>query len=453
MSTPLASRGGRLVAGRQLWSGAQSTAVISAFIGLAGGYPSSFAGTATTFIVPLTHAFGWGRVVPSLMYDAAMAGVALGSFALGRLIERFGEARLAAGCGIGMATAMVLLGLMPNSPAIAILLSFVAGVFGTGTAPGLYLSVLPKWFDRRLGTALGLSVVGTSLGAVMMPVISSMVIAREGWRIAYFAVAAVQVALTLCAAGLLRGISGGRGNLAQARSELTTVGLTVSQALASPQFWALAAMIFLVTQGAIGTAVYLFPLYSDRAVPVEMMASVAAVLGVGALFGRLTVGFLLDRLDHRLVGALTFAFGACGILWLAVASSRGTLAVYMPPAMIGAVLGAESDLLAYMARRYFGLAHYAVIYNRLLVAYCTGAIVGPLSLGWAFDHLAHPVMAIAALAASCGLAAIVCALLPKPDASLSDTKNIIRGFSPSGAATPSADIPRLQPSKSLGHDR
>jgi MFS family permease len=388
------------------------------------------------------------------MYDAAMAGVALGSFWLGKLIEKLGEARLAAICGVGMATAMVLLGCMPNSPIIAILLSFLAGVFGTGTGPGLYLSVPPKWFDRGLGRALGLSVVGTSLGAVVMPVISSTAISREGWRIAYFVVAGVQVALTLCAAGLLSriGALAGRRAEAQTQPEVARAGLTVKQALASPEFWALSVVIFLVTEGATGTAVHLFPLYSDRAVPANMMAGVAAVSGVGALVGRVVTGFLLDRLDHRLVGSVTFAFGAIGMLWLAVASGHDILTVYVPPAMIGAVLGAESDLLAYMARRYFGLLHYAVIYNRLMMAYCLGAIVGPLSLGWAFDNLSHPAIAIGVMAASCALASGVCALLPKAKAAFASTKAVAQGLSAFDGDAPSESITWLQPSKSVKYD-
>ena len=76
-------------------------------------------------------------------------------------------------------------------------------------------------------------------------------------------------------------------------------------------------------------------------------------------------------------------------------------------------MGSESDIIAYMARQLFGLRHYAVIFNRLLVGFFIGAMLGPLLLGWAFDHLADPRLGLWALASSCALATLIAATLPR----------------------------------------
>ena len=103
------------------------------------------------------------------------------------------------------------------------------------------------------------------------------------------------------------------------------------------------------------------------------------------------------------------------VAWLATLTPATVgvgAAMLLPPMLVGVALGSETDILAYFGRRLFGLAHYAVIYNRLLIGYFLGTMAGPLVLGWAFDHLAQPRTGLWVLAASCGLATVVALALP-----------------------------------------
>ncbi len=389
-------------------------AIAASFLGLAVGFPSSFNSTITTFILPLTTEFGWGRTVPSLMYFAGMAGLVIGSIWLGQLIERFGAPRVAATSGIALAAVLQLLSIQTGSPIAAVGLSLIGGALGAGTGVGLYVSTLPLWFDRNLGRALGFAVVGQSVGLAALPALTNAVIHAGGWRSAYRTLALTEIAITLTAVALLAWLAR-RARLAPISvcGAQALGGMTIGEALRQRSFWVLGIAIFLASAGVVGASIHIFPLYHDRGIAVRLLPLLALALGLGTFVGRVGSGLLLDHVEVRAVGGVTFLIGGAGVLWLAfVAGPLSLLSVVGPPALIGVALGAESDILAYATRRLYGLADYPVIYNRLLIAFYLGAVIGAYLLGWASDHMAEPRVALFLLAGSCVAAGVTTARLP-----------------------------------------
>lgn len=392
----------------------KTVAVFVAFMGFAVGYACTYGATSTTFILPLVKEFGWGRLVPSLMYVSAMLGVVIASLWLGKVIERLGEARVAAISGVLLAGVMVCLSLMRGSPAVALGLAMLAGLLGAGTGVGLYVAILPKWFDRSLGRALGLAVMGQSAGSMMMPPISAAITAAHGWRAAYRGLAGIELVGTSLAAMLLLWLFRSRAGGASTRRAPEQTGVTPGEALRRSSFWILQVAIFLQTVGMFGVSFHIFPIFHDLGVDWSRLPRITAGAALGMAVGRLGTGLLLDRIDARLVAAGVFLIGAVAVAWLATLTTAITpLQTYVPVALVGVALGAETDILAFMARRFYGLKHYPVIYNRLLIGYFLGTMAGPLVLGWGFDHMARPRLALWGLAASCCLAAAVVRLLPR----------------------------------------
>ena len=389
----------------------QSATIASVFVGLAVGYPSVFGATSTAFLLPLTAAFGWGRLIPSLMFTCAMFGVSVASLVLGRVMTRFGAPSTAAASSVGLSVALLALSRMTGSVPLALGLAFVAGLLGSGTGIGLYVSVMPPLFVRRLGLALGCAVVGQSVGSILMPSMVVAITAASGWRAAYVGLAAVHLVVTLTVALLLRSLGGGAATAR--RLDRPTIDMSPAAALRSPTFWTLAVVIFLQTVAMFGMTVHLFPIFADRGVAAAYLPSLLIMVSIGMAVGRLGAGILIDRQDARRVAASLFALGASGIAWLAVAHGATRLDMALPPLLIGLALGGESDILAYLTRRYFGLKHYPVIYNRLLVGFFLGSMTGPVVVGWSFDHLARGPLPLWLLAGSAALAAVGALLLPR----------------------------------------
>ncbi len=383
-------------------------AVFAGFVGLAAGLPSAYMSTATTFIVPLTMEFGWGRTVPSLMYFAATIGLAVSSIWLGRVIERLGAPLTAAISGLSLAGVLGLLAMQSGSAPLAIILCFLAGTLGAGTGSGLWLAVLPMWFNRGLGRALGITTVGQSVGLTMMPTLAAATTVYYGWRAAYGVLAVTAFLLTMIAVLLLRSATAQRASRVGECHPVIATGLTVAQAMQKRSFWVLACTILLVSMGAVGTSIHLFPLYGDRGVPTAMLSLAVLAVGIGTLVGRIGTGFLLDRLRADIVATGVFGLGGVGILWLALIAGPATLLdIIAPSFMIGAALGSESDILAYISRRLYGLAHFATIYNRLLISFYVGAVGGAVLLGVAADRFASSTPTLIALALCCVAAAAV----------------------------------------------
>jgi len=99
---------------------------------------------------------------------------------------------------------------------------------------------------------------------------------------------------------------------------------------------------------------------------------VQSVFGISIIIGRVVVGYLVDRFWAPGVAAVCLAIPALGATLLHGQQSLEVAA--LAAFLIGFAAGAELDLMAFLAARYFGLAHYAKIYSILYatLAVCSG---------------------------------------------------------------------------------
>lgn len=391
----------------------KTAAVGIAFIGLTVGYPSSYAATATAFLLPLTREFGWGQIVPSLMYVAAMSGAGLMSIWLGRLVERFGAPRIMTWSGLGLFSVLFSLSLINGSTYVAILLGFLAGALGIGTGIGLYLSLLPPLFDKGLGRALGLASLGISAGVLIMPTLASAAQTAAGWRNAYRLIAVVELVGTLSMAYAVTRILGETRNAdAHAHTRATKALGAHLPVLKLPGFLLLSVIFCCVTFATLGASLHLLAIYSRLDATPASFPLLLVALGSGTLVGRVGSGFLLDYLPTRAVASFAFVAGGFALTILAQLTRAGAPELFVLPLLIGLAVGAESDILAFMARRLYGLSHYAVVYNRLLVSFYLGGIAGPLWVGFASDRFHSLPVVVLPLAAACYAAAALIWLVP-----------------------------------------
>jgi hypothetical protein len=119
---------------------------------------------------------------------------------------------------------------------------------------------------------------------------------------------------------------------------------------------------------------------TSRGVSAQIAAHTQAIMLLTLIVGRVSSGFLLDRffaprvsqafLLAPIAGIAALALGATG--WGALVSAMG----------IGLAVGGESDVIAYLVRRYFGLREYARIYGTFFSFFGAGASLGPFATSW-----------------------------------------------------------------------
>jgi MFS family permease len=330
---------------------------------------------------PISEEFGWGRAVAQSGIAFASLGVLCSAWLAGAAIDRFGVRRVALASQAGLALGFVGFALQTGVEWLWYANWFLLALLGVGTTPITWSRGIAAWFDRSRGLALGLGLMGTGITAFAAPPLMTAVVASQGWRTGYALCAAGIVLVALPTTWFLfRERTAVRSDGTGAALAAEAEGLTLGEALRGYRYWVIIASFFLVSAAATGLISNLVPLLTDGGMSAAEAAGYASLLGAFVVVGRLTAGWLLDRLWAPIVALLVLAPTAISSLLLQ-AEAMPALAV----AMIGLAGGAEFDLIAYLCAKYFGMRHYGKIYAWQWASFTLAAGAGPLVFGRIFD--------------------------------------------------------------------
>ena len=123
---------------------------------------------AIIVIMPAVEAeFGTTRADAALPYTLNMIGFALGNFAIGRALDRFGVTLSLILAALGLVGGLIL-AIMSQSIAM---LSFAQLIVGFASAVGFgpLIADISHWFVRRRGIAVALVASGNYLSGVVWP--------------------------------------------------------------------------------------------------------------------------------------------------------------------------------------------------------------------------------------------------------------------------------------------
>jgi MFS family permease len=333
-----------------------------------------------------------------------MTGIATPFF--GRLVDRYGirAVALPAIAVFSLATASVAL--VPASPAAFIALYALMGLSAAGQTPLIYSKAISARFDHHRGLALGIATSGVGLGATLVPQYVHGWIEAAGWRAAYAALGALTFALAFPAvAWFVGGPEPRRPSVAGHTPPADQSGFTGFEALRTPRFWSLAFSFFLVSGTTGGVISHLVPLMADRGVSARAATTVLGIAGTAMIAGRVFSGFVLDRVHAWYVAAVFFLMPLAGIVVLLSGSPREYASAGV--LLIGLGLGAEMDLMPFLASRYFGIRSFGEIYGYFLSIFLFGSGLGPFAMGASYDRTGSysPML-------GCFAGALVFAILP-----------------------------------------
>ena len=178
----------------------QYTVGIASFIGMTVSAPALLS-TTPLLLEPTSHEFGWGRAVLSMALLIASPLAAISYVVIGRLLDAFGARRILIPgyllCGLSFMLMSRLSGSVPQLIALQIL-STLCGTFVTGIAFG---NIISRYFSANRGTLLGLCLgAGGGFGMTVMPLIGAALLEYGGWRLTYFGIGAIAIAIGLPAA-------------------------------------------------------------------------------------------------------------------------------------------------------------------------------------------------------------------------------------------------------------
>jgi MFS family permease len=382
--------------------------VLASGIGLALCFGPIIVGTFGVFLKPLSREFGWSRGQISMAFSVAMLALTATVPFIGRLADYVGARRVILAATIFFGLGVFVLAFLTNLLWQLYAIYLVIGVAGGGSGSVLYSKVITRWFDRKRGFALGLTMAMLSASFSLSPLVAQVLLSTIGWRATYALMAFVIIGITIPVVGLLlRESPHSLGLLpdgATVHLELPRIlveedaQLSFHESWHARSFWLIAASFFLMSVSFSGLIIHLVPLLTDRGISARNAALAASLVGCGGFIARIGIGYVLDIFFAPSVAALMFAASTLGFCILLVPT--GSLLPFLAALLIGIGQGAELDIIPYMASRYFGLVAFGEIYGYLFAVFTFGGVIGPVLMGKAFDALGsyRPILLVFAVA-------------------------------------------------------
>ncbi len=257
----------------------------------------------------------------------------------------------------------------------------VLGVIGIGSTPVTWSRAISMWFANQRGLALGIMLVGTSIAGLVVPQIAQAAIASGGWRLAFpvLALLPLLIALPVGLAWFREPRPEERpAALSDASGNVT--GMTLREAAGGYRFWVLLGSILIIALAYGGAHIHMAQIVGLHGFAPSTAASVMGVVALGILSGRVIVGLLFDRLWAPGVAFPVLLLPAVACFML-MGTAANLPAIMAGGFMLGFAAGAESDVIAYLAAKYFGMAHYGRIYGVLYMPFGIGSAISPILYG------------------------------------------------------------------------
>ncbi len=339
------------------------------------------------FLPVLAEHFGWSRgaISAALSVNLLVGGVA--GFGVGALADRRGPRLLLVVTVTLAGAAFALVSVVGALWQLYLLVGLLGGI-GMSSFYLLSTATVTHWFDERRGLALALVLVGFNLGYITGGPLAAWLVLKLGWRDAYAVLGGGCAVLSFCAAITVR-----LPRSAERRELLHAVpgpagggpagGMSLRQSLSDPRQWGLNLSWLLLGGLAIMISVHAVPFARDRGVSLADASFALTAYGIGSVAGRLTAGFVSDRVGTRATIGAAYVLemvALVALLWLP--SSAALLASLV---VFGAGFAASDTMVVKVIPEVFGLRAIGAIMGVLALGWRLGAAIGPAAAGFLYD--------------------------------------------------------------------
>ncbi|GHF93467.1 MFS transporter [Deinococcus piscis] len=347
----------------------------------------------------------WSLFQVGLIFSVALFFLGASSALFGKWVEREGPRKTMFASALLFCSGFVVaaIGVRMHSLPLIILGNGVLGGIGLGLGYISPVSTLMKWFPDRPGLATGMAIMGFGGGALLGSPLGTALMNRFandgtlGVSSAFLWMAGIYFLMMMFGAFLVRvpreGWKPEGWSPAQQQSSamISQHHVLVDQAMKTPQFWLLFAVLFLNVTAGIGVlgqaSVMIQEMFSDRVLGAGNGVTAAAAAGfVGLLSifnmaGRFIWSSTSDRIGRKPTYMIFFALGTLLYLLVPTLGSMGSLALFiLATCVIMSMYGGGFATIPAYLRDLFGTRNVGAIHGRLLLAWSAAAIVGPTLL-------------------------------------------------------------------------
>ena len=369
-------------------------------------------------IDPLVEKFDWKRGDISLAYSLAFLCSMPAMLAFGWLGDRYGARTLMIGASLMISAGTVLLGMIQELWHLYVLYGVFVGALGNAAFMVLLPVIVTRWFERKMGLALGIYWAALGAGPVIFAPLFRWMIETRGWESAFMVIGLAFGAALLVFSWLIRtsptemGLSAYGAEDAGKEKRASAAAVSLRSVLSRKPVWLLMGCHHL---GCAGHAVILahgVSMATHQGIPGLQAAGVLSTIAGVSIVSRFTFSILTERLGGRTVLSLAVLGQSLSILMLLFATEAWHF--YAFAVIFGICYGGEMVGFPIINRQMFGpKAPLGSIFSFEMIGASTGMALGGWIGGVLFDHSGNYTSAIL-VAAGIGFLALPLALwLPR----------------------------------------
>ncbi len=346
------------------------------------------------FFTELCTDLGWTRAMVSGAYSLLFLWQGIIFFAAGSLNDRYGPRPTLMISAIFMGLGYALMSVIEAPWQLYIFYGIVTGT-GHGFALLPVTSTVSRWFVKKRGTALGITVAGIGIGTLVLAPLAQFLIIKFDWRTSYLILAGLVVVMILPVSRLMRLDPSEKGLLPYGMEEITTEGkqldnslsskvdFSLRQATRTTQFRLLFVMYTCLIFAVQMVIVHLKAYAVDFGIAEMTAATALGLVGGASIGGRIAMGGLSDRIGRKTCFLAAYLLMAVMMLWLIKA--RQPWQFYRFSIVFGFGYGSCVPLFPAVVGDWFGMKSHGAILGALMLATGIGGALGPLLAGYIFD--------------------------------------------------------------------
>ncbi|MDZ7330801.1 MAG: OFA family MFS transporter [candidate division KSB1 bacterium] len=350
---------------------------------------------------PLIAAHGWGETATQVTFMICIGVIGLAAAFGGILVDRKGPRLVATIGGVLFGLGTLLAGYgdkIGNLWLLYLGFGLIAGL-GNGFGYVTPIATLIRWFPDKRGLVTGLAVMGFGLGAFFMGRIAPALInhyqilddtgkvLQSGVSSTFYIWGIIFLVLVTGAAQFYKNPPKGwlpAGFTPSAKTVAAADSFTIGQAITTPQWWMLWAMLLLNISAGLGLLSQLSPMAQEIykktiSDPKALAVAGGTIVAIASIFnglGRLFWAWLSDAIGRKTVFLTMFVTQAILYILLPKIGSATIFAV-IACYLLSCYGGGFATMPAFAADS-FGPANIGRVYGTMLTAWSVAGVVGPL---------------------------------------------------------------------------
>lgn len=361
--------------------------VLTCMLGIALCGPNILLYSIGALAPELSQEFGWSHGAIQLGSLISVCAIVVCLPIAAYLSDRFGVRRVAV-ISIGLSSFFImLLTFVQDNIAQYYVLTLLASVAFGGVLPLTWTKMVTSWFDKRLGLALGLTLLGTGLGGALIKPATAGMIAAFGWRGAYIGLAIIPLVFVLPLVLMWFKdpdvkITTSLGS--DENKSAASTGISFKQILKDWRFWVIAIAYVPIGFAVSGLITNMEVILASGGADAATVVTAATAFGLFVIVGRVIGGLLLDKYNAGIIGGTLIMSLSIAFLLLMQQDLSLTMAL-VALAFAGFGTGVEFDVLAYMVKRIFGPVNYSKVFGSIIALMYFASAFGPVLFGLTYD--------------------------------------------------------------------